>query len=196
MNTEVILALYLFVLVAIFTPGPNNMMLLASGANFGVRRTLPHMAGITIGHAGMVVILGLGLTRLLDAFPSIFAVLEIACLAYLLWLAWRIANAAPPEGAQGAGRPLTFVQAAGFQWVNPKAWAVALTAVTAYAPGEGLAAVLVTALVFLTVSVPSVSLWAGLGTGLRRWLGTGLRLRIFNRTMAVLLVLSTLPVLF
>ena len=195
MDADILLALYLFVLVAIFTPGPNNMMLLASGANFGVRRTLPHMAGITIGHAAMVIVLGLGLTGVIEVFPSAFAALKIACLAYLLWLAWRIANAAPPEGTKGTGRPLTFLQAAGFQWVNPKAWAVALTAVTAYAPGEGMAAVLVTALVFVSVSLPSVSLWAGLGTGLRRWLGAGRRLRMFNRAMAVLLVLSTLPVL-
>lgn len=195
MNTELLLALYLFVLVAIFTPGPNNMMLLASGANFGVRRTLPHMAGVTLGHAGMVIILGLGLTQVVEAFPTVFVVLKAVCLAYLLWLAWRIANAAPPEGARTEGKPLSFLQAAGFQWVNPKAWAVALTAVTAYVPGEGLAAVLVTALVFLTVSVPSVSLWTGLGTSLRRWLGDGRRLRTFNWTMAALLVLSTLPVL-
>ena len=196
MNSEILLALFLFVLVAIVTPGPNNMMLLASGANFGVRRTVPHMAGIMIGHAAMVVILGLGLAGILAAMPEVFAALKYACLAYLLWLAWRIANAAPPKGAEATGRPLTFLEAALFQWVNPKAWAVALTAVTAYAPGEGLAAVFVTALVFMSVSLPSVSLWAGLGTGIRRWLDAPGRLRAFNWTMAALLILSTVPVLF
>jgi len=197
MQTELIVALYLFVTAAIFTPGPNNMMLLASGANFGVRRTLPHMAGITLGHTAMVVILGLGLAGLLQGLPGVLTALKYACLAYLLHLAWRIANAAPPKGAEeSAGRPMTFLEAALFQWVNPKAWAVAMTAVTAYVPGEGLPAILVVTAVFLTVSVPSVALWAGLGTGVRRWLEAPGRLRIFNRTMALLLVASTLPVLF
>ncbi|MDJ1007795.1 MAG: LysE family translocator [Paracoccaceae bacterium] len=196
MDTDLLFALYVFVVVAIFTPGPNNMMLLASGANFGVRRTVPHMLGIMIGHAAMVVVLGLGLAGVLAAAPLVFAILKYACLAYLLWLAWRIAHAAPPEGAEATGRPMSFFEAALFQWVNPKAWAVALTAVTAYAPGEGLFAVAVTALVFLSVSLPSVSLWAGLGTGIRRWLDNPGRLRAFNWTMAFLLVGSTLPVLF
>ncbi len=196
MSLELLPALFVFCAVAIGTPGPNNMMLLASGANYGMRRTVPHMAGIMFGHAAMVVILGLGLAGLLVARPELLTPLKYACLAYLLWLAWKIANAAPPNKAEATGRPMTFVEAALFQWVNPKAWAVALTAVTAYSLGEGVIPVLVTACVFLTVSLPSVSIWAGLGTAIRGWLEGAGRLRAFNWTMAILLVGSTVPVVF
>ena len=172
------------------------MMLLASGANYGMRRTFPHMMGIMFGHAAMVVILGLGLAGLLQARPEILTPLKYACLAYLFWLAWKIANAAPPDSAQATGRPMTFIEAALFQWVNPKAWAIALTAVTAYSLGDGVVPVLITACVFMAVSLPSVSLWAGLGTAIRGWLEGPGRLRAFNWTMAILLVASTLPVVF
>lgn len=195
MSPEIAL-LISFVFVAIFTPGPNNMMLLASGANFGVRGTLPHMLGITVGHAVMVVILGLGLASVLQARPDILLPLKLLCFGYLLWLAWRIANAAPPKEAAAAARPMSFIEAALFQWVNPKAWAVALTAVTVHRPGDQLWALGVVVIVFIGVSVPSTFLWAGLGTGIRRWLDAPGRLRRFNWTMAVLLVASTLPVLF
>ncbi|MEL7459462.1 MAG: LysE family translocator [Pseudomonadota bacterium] len=195
MSLDLLPPLFLFVLVAIFTPGPNNMMLLASGANFGLRRTLPHMLGITVGHSAMVVILGLGLAQVFRAYPVIETVLKMVCLAYLLYLAWRIANAAPPGEAEASGKPLTFFEAAAFQWVNPKAWAVALTAVTAYLPGSGAIAVALCAAVFIAVSLPSVSLWAGAGTAIRGWLAVPGRLRVFNWTMAGVLVLSTLPIL-
>lgn len=195
MSLELLPALYAFVLVAIFTPGPNNMMLLASGANFGLRRTVPHMLGITVGHSAMVVILGLGLAEVFETYPLVLSILKFVCLAYLFYLAWRIATAAPPDQADASGNPLGFFEAAAFQWVNPKAWAVALTAVTAYLPGSGPGAVALVALVFVSVSLPSVSLWAGMGTAIRRWLSVPGRLRRFNWTMAGLLVLSTLPVL-
>lgn len=194
MNPELFLALVVFAFVTSVTPGPNNMMLLASGANFGLRRSVPHMLGITIGHAAMTVLVGLGLAGLFAAFPGAEAALKTACLGYLLWLAWRIAHATTPEAA-GGGRPMSFVAAAMFQWVNPKSWAMALTAVTAYAPGEGVEAMFAVALVFAAVNLPSVSLWAAVGLGLRRWLDNPFRLRLFNRVMAVLIVLSTLPVL-
>ncbi len=172
------------------------MMLLASGANFGVRRTLPHMLGITVGHALMVVVLGLGLAGVLQSRPDLLTPLKLLCFGYLLWLAWRIANAAPPMEAETSARPMSFLEAALFQWVNPKAWAVALTAVTVHRPGEGLWSLIIVVAVFICVSLPSVSLWAGMGTGIRQWLDAPGRLRVFNWTMAVLLVLSTLPVLF
>ncbi|MEO1239011.1 MAG: LysE family translocator [Pseudomonadota bacterium] len=191
MSFDLLPALYIFVLVAIFTPGPNNMMLLASGANFGLRRTFPHMLGITVGHSAMVVILGLGLAQVFQTYPLVLTVLKFVCLTYLVYLAWRIANAAPPDTVQARAKPLSFLEAAAFQWVNPKAWAVALTAVTAYLPGTGTAAVALVAVVFITVSVPSVSLWAGMGTAIRGWLAEADRLRAFNWTMAGLLVLST-----
>lgn len=193
MNMEIVFALALFAFVTSVTPGPNNLMLLASGANFGLRRSVPHMLGISFGQAAMTVIVGLGLAGVLTAFPAAATALKAACLSYLLWLAWRIANAAAPDAA-GSGRPMGFLAAALFQWVNPKSWAMALTAVSAYAPGEGPAAMLAVAVVFAAVNLPSVSLWAAAGLGIRRWLADPRRLRVFNGAMAALLVASTLPV--
>ncbi len=195
MTPDLFLALVSFAFVTSITPGPNNMMLLASGVNFGFRRSLPHMAGISLGHMVMVVMTGLGLSSLLLAFPWAGTVLKLAALAYMLWLAWKIAHAdAPGQGAVGA-RPMTFVQAAAFQWVNPKAWAMALGAIAAYAAEGGLADVALVAAVFAAVNWPSISVWTYAGTRLRRWLGDPSRLRLFNWGMAALLILSLLPVL-
>lgn len=196
MSTELLAALVVFAFVTSITPGPNNLMLLASGANFGLRRTVPHLLGVSGGFAAMIVPVGLGIMALFDAWPPLYTVLRAASVAYLLWLAWKIATAAPPpEGAEAGGRPLTFVQAALFQWVNPKAWAMALGSVAAYAPDRSLAAVLIVAVVFGTVNLPSVGVWAAAGTALRRALANPRTLRAFNITMALLLVASLWPVL-
>jgi len=195
MTYDIFLALLSFAFVTSITPGPNNMMLLASGANFGVRRTLPHMFGISIGHSVMVVLVGLGLITLFDRFPVLHQVLTVVSVAYLLWLAWKIAHSAAPKGAQVGGKPFTFLQAAAFQWVNPKAWAMALGATSAYAPEGTVQAAALVALVFACVNFPSVSVWAAMGEGLRGWLAVPARLRAFNWTMAALLVASLLPVL-
>jgi threonine/homoserine/homoserine lactone efflux protein len=209
MTADLLLALAAFAFVASITPGPNNLMLLASGANFGLRASLPHMLGIGLGHAFMVAVVGLGLAGLFAAWPPLHLALKVASVAYMAWLAWRIAHAAAPvrrpEGADAAaetgGRPLTFLEAAAFQWVNPKAWAMALTAVTVYLPGAGagagadIGAVLAVAGVFCAVNLPSVATWAALGVQLRRLLTSPARLRMFNWTMAALLILSLAPVL-
>jgi threonine/homoserine/homoserine lactone efflux protein len=195
MTLDLLLALAGFAFATSVTPGPNNMMLLASGANFGVRRSLPHMLGISLGHAFMVFLLGLGVAQALMAEPRAVLVLKVVSVAYMLWLAWRIAHAAAPGEGRAGGRPLSFLQAAAFQWVNPKAWAMALTAVTVYAGSGTTAAMATVALVFAAVNLPSVSVWTIAGQGLRQWLTTNRRLVIFNRTMAVLLVLSLWPVL-
>ncbi|RMC32999.1 LysE family translocator [Paracoccus alkanivorans] len=196
MNTDLLLALAGFAFVTSATPGPNNMMLMASGANFGVRRTIPHMLGVAWGFALMIVLVGLGIDRLIAANPALESALKWISLAYMLWLAWKIANAAPPQQASGTqqARPFTFLQAAAFQWVNPKAWAMALGALSAYAAGVGGA--LVVGAVFAVINLSSVSIWAISGQGLRRLLTTPVRLRLFNITMAVLLVASMLPVLW
>lgn len=195
MMPELLLALVVFAFVSSMTPGPNNIMLMTSGANFGFRRTLPHMAGVALGFVFMTMAVGLGLAGLLDAWPAGRTMLKAASVAYLLWLAWRFAHAAPPEGRGEAGRPMTFLQAAAFQWVNPKAWAMALTAVTAYAPGHGVAAVLGVAAVFGVVNLPAIGVWVLAGQELRRFLSSPARLRAFNWTMAGLLVASLRPVL-
>ena len=195
MTCDALLALALFAFVTSVTPGPNNLMLMASGANFGFRRTVPHMLGIGIGFTVMVALVGIGLAGVFERWPGVHTGLKVVSVAYLLWLAWKIANAAPPGGGAAAGRPLTFLQAAAFQWVNPKAWAMALSAVTVYAPGRELASVALVALVFGVINLPSVSAWTVLGQGLRRLLSGPRRLRAFNGTMAVLLILSLLPML-
>ena len=195
MSFEHLLALLGFAFVSSITPGPNNMMLLASGANFGVRRTLPHMFGISIGHSLMVVLVGLGLITLFDRFPVLHQVLTVVSVAYLLWLAWKIGTAGEPQ-ARSRSKPFSFVQAAAFQWVNPKAWYMALTAITVYAPGQTIPAVLSVAAVFACTNLPAITFWVVLGQQMRRFLTSPLRLRVFNWTMAALLVLSLAPLIW
>lgn len=196
MNIEVMLALTGFAFVTSATPGPNNMMLMASGANFGLRRTVPHMLGVSLGFGVMVAVLGLGVDRVIAASPTLETALKWLSLAYMLWLAWKIATAAPAKHTSDdpQSRPFTFLQAAAFQWVNPKAWAMALGALSAYAAGAGGA--MVVALVFALVNLPTVSVWAAMGQGLRSLLATPARLRVFNVSMAALLIVSMLPVVW
>lgn len=196
MTPDLLLALVAFAFVTSITPGPNNLMLMASGAAFGFRRTIPHMLGVGIGFVVMAILVGLGLAGAIEAAPGIKLALKAAGVAYMLWFAWKILHAAAPgEGGDGAVRPMTFLQAAAFQWVNPKAWAMALTAVTAYAPDATLPAVVLVAVIFGLVNIPSVGSWTVLGQEMRRWLTSDRRRRVFNAVMAVLLVGSLWPVL-
>ncbi|QYK40503.1 MAG: LysE family translocator [Paracoccaceae bacterium] len=195
MSTDLILALAGFAFASSITPGPNNLMLLASGVNFGLRRTVPHMLGVSLGHALMVFLVGLGLAGLFLAEPRLVTLLKLASVGYMLWLAWKIAHAAPPRPGTAPGRPFTALQAAAFQWVNPKAWAMALTATAVYAPDRSTASMALVAAVFCAVNLPSVAVWAAAGQSLRRWLEAPGRRVAFNRAMAVLLVLSLWPVL-
>ncbi|MCF2904369.1 LysE family translocator [Octadecabacter sp. CECT 8868] len=202
MSFETFLALISFAFVGTVTPGPNNAMLMASGANFGVWRSLPHMAGISVGFPLMIALVGLGLMQVFDAFPIVDTVLRVVSVAYLLWLAWKIATAAPKIGdaPDTGGTPLTFLQAASFQWVNPKAWSMAVYAITRFATdadgARSLGAVAVVAGAFFAVSLPSVSAWTKLGQQMQRFLTSPRRLRAFNITMAVLLVLTLVPLFF
>ena len=159
MTFEILTALAIFAFVSSATPGPNNLMLMASGANFGFWRTIPHMLGISIGFMVMLFCVGAGLVQIFDRFPLIYDVLKIASVIYMLWLAWKIANAAPAGKAEAAGTPMTFLQAAGFQWVNPKAWAMALTAITVYVGDASLLWLSAAALLFAVVNLPSVTIW-------------------------------------
>lgn len=190
MSDSFLLALAGFALATSITPGPNNLMLLASGANFGLRRSVPHMLGISLGHAFMIVLVGLGLIQAFETWPVLHTAMKLAGVAYLIWLAWRIAHAAPPEGGRSEGRPFTFLQAAAFQWVNPKGWFMAVTALTVYAPSRTPGAVLLVAAVFALVNLPSILLWASAGQTIRHVLTSPARLRTFNWTMAGLLVAS------
>ncbi|WP_299191815.1 LysE family translocator [uncultured Litoreibacter sp.] len=195
MNIDILYGLVVFAFVSSITPGPNNLMLMASGANFGFVRTMPHMLGIALGFTVMVFLVGMGLAQVFDAYPVLHDVLKVLSVLYMCWLAWKIANAAPPREGETAGTPMTFLQAAAFQWVNPKAWAMALTAVTVYSLGTTPLAVAAVAATFGIVNGPAVSTWTIIGQQLRRILTNPTRLRVFNWGMAVLLIASLYPVL-
>ncbi len=196
MQADTLLALFLFALTTSITPGPNNMMLFASGVNFGFVRTIPHMLGIGAGFFSLLIAVGLGLGALLHSVPLLYTVLKFAGGAYLVWIAWKIGTSRSlGEGKAGAA-PMSFLSAAAFQWVNPKAWVMAVSAMATYTGGANyLVSVLVVGLVFALVNVPSVSTWAGFGSALRQWLSEPSRLKWFNITMAVLLVVSLWPML-
>ena len=196
MSIDVLSALALFSLITSLTPGPNNLMLMASGANFGFMRTLPHMLGITFGFMSLLLLVGLGLIKVFDAFPIIYTVLKVVSLIYLLFLAYKIATAAPVATATATGNPMSFLQAAGFQWVNPKAWAFGLSIITIYVPVSGFAPLMLTAVVVAVMAVPSVVIWTIMGGQMSRFLTSTVRLRLFNGTMALLLMASLFPILW
>jgi threonine/homoserine/homoserine lactone efflux protein len=191
-----IAASFPFMLSMGITPGPNNILVANSGVNFGFRATIPHLAGITIGYPLMLLTVGLGLARIFIAVPSIHAVLKYLCIAYVLYLAWRIARAAGMGEANKVLRPFTFLQAAAFQWVNGKGWVVALSVVTTYTVVNRTLPLQVLALaaMALFITVASVSFWTLCGSMLRQYLHTDRRRRWFNYSMAGLLIASIVPV--
>ena len=197
MSAETFIALLGFALVASMTPGPNNLMLLASGVNFGFRRTVPHMVGITVGFAALILAIGFGLGSVFQLYPALQLVLKLAGGAYLVYLAIRIAMTRTISGkGKGAATPLTFAQAALFQWVNPKAWMMTVAAMAIYTDmAMPVRTTLIVAAVFLFACLPSVTAWAGFGMALRGYLSDPVRLRVFNLAMGALLLLSLIPVL-
>ncbi len=196
MDPEFIIALTVFALVASITPGPNNLMLMSSGATFGFKRTIPHMLGIGLGFVFMLLLVGLGLIQLFDSYPITYQILKVFSVLYLVYLAFKIATSAAPETVTSTtAKPFTFLQAASFQWVNPKAWTMALTAISVYSPSHSFEAITFIALVFILVVFPCVSLWTILGQQLRKLLKSESHLRLFNFTMAALLLTSIVPVL-
>jgi threonine/homoserine/homoserine lactone efflux protein len=195
MSYELISALALFAFVSSITPGPNNLMLMASGANFGFRRTIPHMLGINLGFVFMCLVVGVGLAQVFETYPVSYTVLKAFSIVYLLWLAWKIAHAAPIKSQDSAGTPMTLLQAAAFQWVNPKAWAMVLTAISVYTPAQTVQMVVVVALIFASINLPSIGTWTVLGQQMARFLTSPRRLVVFNWGMALLLVASLYPVL-
>jgi len=200
LTAELLTALIAFAFVSSITPGPNNLMLMTSGANFGFVRTIPHMLGVSVGFTLMIVLVGAGLAKIFELYPIAHQILKYASCAYLVWLAWKIATSPPPgskTGAETQAKPMTFMQAALFQWVNPKAWTMALTAVSAYTlPTDPVSSLMIVAAVFGAINLPSVGSWTLLGMQLRRFLSDPLKLRIFNVTMAVILVATLYPVVF
>ena len=195
MGGETFLALCAFALAASITPGPNNIMILASVTNFGVRRTLPHIIGVEAGFLTLLMLTGLGLAQLFELFPLSRRVLLVFCVAYLLYLAWKIATAVPAKPDGATGKPLSFWQAFAFQWINPKAWTMGISAMTVYAADRTFWAVALVTIVFGFAGLPSVGLWAFLGTLMRKLLENPQLLRTFNVTMALLLVASLYPLI-
>jgi len=197
MSLDVFLALLAYAFVTSITPGPNNFMLLSSGVNFGFFRTVPHMLGIAIGFLVLLLAVGFGLGAVLTAFPALHTALKVAGSAYLLYLAWKIATSRSMSGKSEAGaRPLRFIDAAAFQWVNPKAWVMAVTAMAVYTdPARPFLSVVLIAVAFALVNLPSVSTWAGFGTALRGFLSDPVRLRWFNIAMGLLLAATLWPML-
>ncbi|BCH59137.1 lysine transporter LysE [Agrobacterium vitis] len=196
MAAETLVALILFAFTTSITPGPNNMMLFASGVNFGFLRTLPHMLGIGVGFFTLLIGVGLGLGALLAAVPVLYHGLKIAGGLYLLWIAWKIGSSRSLGEGKAQAAPMSFLAAAGFQWINPKAWVMAVTAMATYTnPQFYWFTVFLVGLVFALVNVPVVSTWAGFGSVLREWLSNPVRLKWFNITMATLLVASLWPML-
>jgi len=196
LDTATLTALVTFAFATSITPGPNNMMLFASGVNFGFRRTIPHMLGIGVGFLSLLIGVGLGLGALLVTVPLLYTGLKIAGGLYLVYIAWKIGSSRTLGEGKASARPMTFLGAAAFQWVNPKAWVMAVTAMAVYVdPNSYVWSVVVIGLVFAAVNLPSVSTWAGFGSVLREWLSVPVRLKWFNITMAVLLVASLWPML-
>ena len=195
MTMEILLSVFLFALVSTATPGPNNIMVMTSGMNFGVWRTLPHYLGICIGFPAMVLAISLGLGKVFEAAPMLHQIIKVLGISYLIYLAWRIATTATELEGDEKSRPLSFWQAAAFQWVNPKAWVMAVGALATFTTvsGEVLQQALWIAVAFMVVAVPCVGSWMLGGAGLSRLLQRPVYRRWFNWTMGLLLALSVIP---
>lgn len=193
---EYLLSVMLFAISSSVTPGPNNIMVMSSGVNFGTRKSLPLLTGICVGFALMLVLVGLGFGQLFDRFPALHLIIKCIGTLYLLYLAWLIANASGEVKANEQSQPLSFMNGLLFQWVNAKAWVVATGAIAAFTTvGAGFYSQNLTiATIFLIVSFPCVGVWLMFGAVLKRHLKqTKHRVR-FNYAMSILLVISVVPV--
>lgn len=195
-SQQLLIAFIVFALVSLYTPGPNNVMLLASGLNFGLRRTLPHVAGVSFGFAFLVAVVGLGLGAVFAAYPLLQSILKYAGAAYLVYLAVAIARSGPVASGDGTSRPLTFLEAALFQWINVKGWVIAIGTITAYA---ALASypwnILTMAVLLLVLGLSSSVAWTLFGSSLQSLVRSPVAVRVFNWVMAGLLLASLYPVL-
>ncbi|RUO53359.1 MULTISPECIES: LysE family translocator [Pseudidiomarina] len=194
---EIFIAVLFFAFSTTITPGPNNVMIMSSGVNYGVRASMPHFLGICLGFPVMVLLVGFGFGVIFEKFPNLHQLIKVIGVVYLLWLAWHIASAEPKAIQKGEKKPFTFWQAALFQWVNAKAWMMASGAVAAYTTVHGNAVVEVVAitLAFLLMAFPCVGVWLLFGSLLRKVLSNSVFQRVFNITMGLILVASIIPVL-
>lgn len=195
MEIATLLPMTAFVTASTITPGPNSIMIMASGVNFGFRKTMPHILGVAVGITIVITLAGIGLGALLELVPVLQTALFIISTVYLFYLAWKIANAAPATEKASEGTPFTFFQALAFQAVNPKVWALGMAAVAIFAPLYIPLNVFVVAVTFALIGLLSNSAWGWFGTVIRQFLLGGRRLRIFNIGAALLLVASMIPAL-
>ena len=196
MDLPTIVSFTLFASVSAFTPGPNNLMLAASGANFGFRASLPHILGVSVGFISLVIAAGFGLASLFAALPNLYDVMKIISFIFLIYLAWRIGSAGRSQ-TQRSDEPLQFWQAAMFQLVNPKGVSVIISSVTAYTSSATTVTseIFVLFVVFSFVTVGSTITWTLFGLVIGQVLNTPKRLRLFNITAAGLLLISLIPVI-
>ncbi|MGP1831975.1 LysE family translocator [Shewanella frigidimarina] len=194
---ELVFAIALFAFSAGITPGPNNIMLMTSCVNFGIKRSIPHLMGISLGFPTMILAVGLGLSAIFQAYPFIHIVIKVIGISYLLYLSWLIANSSNKMEGKQVSKPFTFLQAAAFQWVNPKGWIMAVGAIATFTSvqQELNSQVITIASVFLCVAFPCAIVWLGFGVALKRLLKNERQQRIFNITMALLLVASIIPMM-
>lgn len=194
---ELILAIALFAFSSGITPGPNNIMLMTSGVNFGVKRSIPHLMGISLGFPTMILAIGLGLSALFQTYPVIHQIIKVIGITYLLYLSWLIANSSSKMEGKTIAKPFSFIQAAAFQWVNPKGWIMAVGAIATFTSVQQdlTAQVITIATVFLFIAFPCALVWLGFGVVLKRLLKNPRQQKIFNISMAVLLVASIIPMI-
>jgi threonine/homoserine/homoserine lactone efflux protein len=193
MGWDAFVALFFFVLVAGLTPGPNNIIAMAIGFNHGYRKVLPHLAGVTVGFPVMLLLIGLVVRPVMEQYSVLFDLLKYASVAYILYIAWHVASAPVDARILPEERkpPITFVQSVMFQWINPKAWAGALTTVTVYMiPEHYRTSLLIAALLSAVTIVGAISLWALMGRQIKHFLDRPAQMRAFNVTMALLLLVS------
>lgn len=194
---EYIYSLVLFTIASSATPGPNNILVMTSGVNFGVKKSLPVFCGICVGFALMLLLVGIGFGQIFEVFPNLNTMIKIVGVGYLLYLAWIIAGSSNSFKSKEQQKPLTFLNGALFQWVNAKAWIVATGAVAAFTTSgdEHLVQVALVASTFLVLSFPSVGIWLIFGSWLKKYLNSKANQKVFNLSMASLLIISVLPVL-
>ncbi len=185
-------ALITFATIGLITPGPNNIMLMSSGTNFGYKKSLPHMIGITLGFAIMILVVGLGLSKIFDTYPIVKEILQIVCIIYLVYLSYKIsASKKVKKGVEKVSAPMTLLQASLFQWVNPKAWSMSITATSLYSSSHSLADTLGIVMVFACINIISASVWILSGVQISKLLHNDKYYKYFNIFMGVML-LSTL----
>lgn len=199
-NLAMLLSIATFTLSTVLSPGPNNIMLLSSGLTFGYKRTIPHMLGIMLGFPFMVLLVGLGLGIVFEKLPFILSILKIIGVAYLFWMAYKIANNSSSFDIKENenSKPFTFLQSAAFQWVNPKAWVMAITAISIFVTSkdDAILQVVIISFIYMLSGFVSTNAWTSGGVVLKRFIKSQSSVKKFNITMAILLIVSVLAMIF